>query len=166
MKLYKKSKVKKKIKKKNKLLIPDSSTFEFYEDENKNKSCKYKIMNIIILIIIIFLIINNCILRNKLKTSTYINNIYDLLIQDSDIKLYFKNRSEFFYQNRVNYLKSHNHQYNESNLVTFEDKINYLTIHESPEYKGNIVDKIKLEEYSKKVLGKNIKYMCPNSKNL
>ena len=46
--------------------------------------------------------------------------------------------------------------YNESNLITIQDKINYLTIHESPDYKSNLVDKIKLHEYSKKILGKDI----------
>ena len=34
--------------------------------------------------------------------------------------------------------------------------MNYLLIHESAEYKSNLVDKIKLREYSKKILGKNI----------
>ena len=29
-------------------------------------------------------------------------------------------------------------------------------IHESPQYKSNLVDKIKLHKYSKKVLGKDI----------
>ena len=41
-----------------------------------------------------------------------------------------------------------NQTYNESNLLTIQDKLNYLLIHESPEYKSNIVDKIKLSEYS------------------
>ena len=34
--------------------------------------------------------------------------------------------------------------------------MNYLIIHESPEYKSNIADKIKLSEYSKKKIGKDI----------
>ena len=34
--------------------------------------------------------------------------------------------------------------------------MNYLIIHESPEYKSNIADKIKLSEYSKKLIGKDI----------
>ena len=46
--------------------------------------------------------------------------------------------------------------YNESNLVTIQDKLNYLTIHESPDYKSKLVDKIHLHQYSKKVLGKDI----------
>ena len=49
-----------------------------------------------------------------------------------------------------------NKNYDESNLITFQNKLNYLIIHESPEYKGNIIDKIKLSDYSKKILGKDI----------
>ncbi len=47
-------------------------------------------------------------------------------------------------------------KYNESNLITFQDKLNYLLIHESCEYKSLLVDKIRLREYSQKKLGKNI----------
>ena len=48
--------------------------------------------------------------------------------------------------------------YNETNLVTFKDKLNYLLIYESPEEKTKIVDKILLRNYSEKMLGKDI---CP-----
>ena len=48
--------------------------------------------------------------------------------------------------------------YNDSNIITFQDKLNYLLIHESPEDKASIVDKILLRNYSEKILGKNI---CP-----
>ena len=43
-----------------------------------------------------------------------------------------------------------------SKLTTIQEKLNYLIIHESPDYKSKIVDKILLHEYSKKVLGKDI----------
>ena len=46
--------------------------------------------------------------------------------------------------------------YNESNLVTFEDKINWLIIHDTNRLKGKCADKIFLHEYSKKKLGKDI----------
>ena len=51
---------------------------------------------------------------------------------------------------------SQNIIYNESNLVTIQDKLSYLTIHESPDYKSKLVDKILLHDYSKKILGKDI----------
>ena len=53
-------------------------------------------------------------------------------------------------------MKKFRSKYNESNLITIQDKLNYLSIHESPDFKSNIVDKIRLHEYSKKILGKDI----------
>ena len=46
--------------------------------------------------------------------------------------------------------------YNESNIITFQDKLNYLLVHDSPEDKAEIVDKILLRNYSKEILGKDI----------
>ena len=66
------------------------------------------------------------------------------------------NKTEFYYKQRIKMLKKHKIKYNESKLITFQDKLNYLIIHESPEYKTNLVDKIKIHEYSKKILGKDI----------
>ena len=40
--------------------------------------------------------------------------------------------------------------------MTFQDKINWLIIHDSNELKGKCSDKILLHEYSKKKLGKDI----------
>lgn len=71
-------------------------------------------------------------------------------------ELFLRNKTQYYYIKRKNYLKQFHINYSESNLVTFQDKLNYLLIHESPEYKSNIVDKIKLSEYSKKILGKDI----------
>ena len=53
-------------------------------------------------------------------------------------------------------MKNVGSQYNDSNVLTFQDKLNWLLVHESPELKTNMVDKILLREYSKKILGKNI----------
>lgn len=75
---------------------------------------------------------------------------------EEDVKLYMKNRTEFYFKYRLKELESHNATYNESNLTTFQDKLNYLIIHEDPELKSNIVDKIKIHQYSKKILGKDI----------
>ena len=44
----------------------------------------------------------------------------------------------------------------ESNLNTIQEKLNYLLIHESPDYKSKIVDKILLHDYSIKKLGIDI----------
>ena len=48
--------------------------------------------------------------------------------------------------------------YTVSNSISFQDKLNYLLIYESPEDKTSIVDKILLRNYSKKILGTDI---CP-----
>ena len=45
---------------------------------------------------------------------------------------------------------------NESHLETIQEKLKYVLVHESPDYKTNIVDKILLHEYSIKKLGKDI----------
>ena len=71
-------------------------------------------------------------------------------------KLYLKNKTEFYYNIRKNFLLKYHIIYNEYNLTTFQDKLSYLVIHESPQYKSFIVDKIKLRDYSKKILGKDI----------
>ena len=49
--------------------------------------------------------------------------------------------------------------FTKSNIISFQDKLNYLLIYESPEDKTSIVDKILLRNYSKKVLGEDI---CPS----
>ena len=67
-----------------------------------------------------------------------------------------KNKTEFYFKYRIKKLEKHKINYNESNLITFQDKVNYLLIHENPELKTDIVDKIKIHQYSKKILGKDI----------
>ena len=63
-----------------------------------------------------------------------------------------KNREKDYYERRIAIYKN----YNESNLVTVSDKINWLIIHDTNELKGKCADKILLHEYSKKKLGKDI----------
>ena len=75
---------------------------------------------------------------------------------EKDLNLYLKNKTLFYFYKRVTYLKRFNLFYNESNLLTFQNKINWLIIHESAEYKSKIADKIKLHKYSKKILHKDI----------
>ena len=67
-----------------------------------------------------------------------------------------KHKIKYYYRNRFYYLKKNNINYNESNLITFQDKINWLIIHDTNELKGKCADKILLHEYSKKIIGKDI----------
>ena len=72
------------------------------------------------------------------------------------LKLFKENITEFYIKGRERVMKMNGKIYNESNLNTIQDKLNWLIIHEKPEYKANLVDKILLHEYSKKILGKDI----------
>ena len=79
-----------------------------------------------IIYIIIIIIFNN-----------YLSHIYNIKLN-------------FYYKTRTNFLLSLNKTYNESNLVTFEDKLNWLAIHDINKLKGKCSDKILLHYYSKK----------------
>lgn len=84
-------------------------------------------------------------------------------IYDEDIKfykqifkLYAENKTAFKIKGRQRVMEINGKVYNESNIKTIQDKLNWLLIHENPEKKTNLVDKILLHDYSKKMLGKDI----------
>ena len=71
--------------------------------------------------------------------------------------LFLKNKTEFYIRTRAKHLLlKYNYTYNESKVITFKDKLNWLIIHESPQYKSFLADKIRLRDYCKKILGKDI----------
>ena len=79
------------------------------------------------------------------------------------INLYFsififltKKEENYYYIKRNKFLKNKGKTYNESNLITLEDKLNWLIIHDTNKLKTKCADKILLHEYSKKKLGKDI----------
>ena len=130
-----------------------------------HKNYSFKKIIIILFIIIINLLVILIQLTFKLKTiiKTYDNIKKELIVhQENEIfykemlKLYIENKTKFYIRGRQYVMNLVNNSYNESNINTIQDKINWLLIHESPEYKTNIVDKILLHEYSKKILGKDI----------
>ena len=86
-----------------------------------------------------------------------LNSIIDHKLKDL-LQLYIENRTYFYILGREKIMKNNGKIYNESNIKTIQDKMNWLLIHENPEYKTKIVDKILLREYSTKILGKDI---CP-----
>ena len=75
-------------------------------------------------------------------------NIYLSFLSLIKIQNYYKKRTKFLHSLKRNY--------NESNLVTIEDKINWLIIHDTTKLKGKCADKILLHYYSKKKIGKDI----------
>ena len=117
------------------------------------------------LFIILLLIYNYCIFKKtqsikdiyndknnekqkQLIDAKKMTNFYKELLQ-----LYIENRELFYIKGREYIMKKNGKAYNESNIITFQDKLNYLLVHESPEDKTNIVDKIQLRNYSKTLLG-------------
>ena len=89
---------------------------------------------------------------NYIKTNLKNKNIfYKELLQ-----LYIEDREKFYLKGRQYAMKRQGKKYNESNLATIQDKLNYLLVHELPENKTELVDKILLRNYSKKILGKDI----------
>lgn len=120
---------------------------------------KYSSISILFSILITIRIFNK--LDNEspplyMWNESYSNFNANELNRTEDRELYLKNKISFYYNIRANFLLKHHVIYNESNLTTFQDKLNYLVIHESPQYKSFMVDKIKLRDYSKKKLGKDI----------
>ena len=69
---------------------------------------------------------------------------------------YAKNMEDYYYKERMHFLKIIKKHYNESKLITFPDYINWLAIHDVTKLKGKCADKILLHEFSKKVLKKDI----------
>ena len=112
--------------------------------ENENN---LKILNLITLIIIClcFYYIRHLLLINK--TLEYIKNNENKNTIDDPLDMCYKSRNLIYSKLR---------QVNDSNLITIQQKLNYLMIHESPDYKSKLVDKILLHNYSKKKLGKDI----------
>ena len=79
---------------------------------------------------------------------TIISNIILSILRKININNYYYKRTIFLSKNKKHY--------NESNLVTFEDKINWLIIHDTKRLKGKCSDKILLHKFSKIKLGKDI----------
>ena len=61
-----------------------------------------------------------------------------------------------YYKKRIKYLNRLHVTYNESNLITFQDKLNWLVIHDTNKLKGKCSDKILLHYYAKRKIGKDI----------
>ena len=98
---------------------------------------------------------------------SYINNIGNKetsgndfpvlkLSKDELLEKCYKSRTYYYIEERKKQTSHILNKYHDKNSDTIQSKINYLMIHESPDYKSNIVDKIKVRYYSQKVLGKDI----------
>jgi hypothetical protein len=79
-----------------------------------------------------------------------------IIISHYYLSFHLKTKVNNYYKARINFIHSLNKTYNESNLLTFEDKLNWLAIHDTNKLKGKCSDKILLHYYSKKKIGKDI----------
>lgn len=95
---------------------------------------------------------------NKRKKNYILKCVYDedIRFYKQILQLYAENKTAFKIRGRQRIMERYGKIYNESNIKTIQDKLNWLLIHENPENKTNLVDKILLHEYSKKKLGKDI----------
>jgi len=142
--------------------INDETSFQLVKfKEFKKKDNKYYKKFIYFIYLLTFIVIIILILRLKsgaYKTSineNLKNNFYNFN-KDELLRMCYKSRTLYYIKSRKEYMKSLGITYDENKLVTINDKLNYLLIHESPDYKSKICDKINIHEYSKKKLGKDI----------
>jgi hypothetical protein len=134
------------------LIKQNTSMNKSFEKKNKyyiKNNFLYAIFGIISISFNVYLYI-------RLKNALLYIQIFKELKNEKDVQLFLNNKTDYYFQKRKQFLDGKNITYDESNLYTFQQKLSYLAIHESPEYKTNLVDKIKIHEYSKKVLGKDI----------
>ena len=76
--------------------------------------------------------------------------------KDELLEMCYKSREIFYTKIRKKNTAYIKNRYSDINSETIQSKISYLSVHESPDYKSKIVDKIGVHEYAKKVLGKDI----------
>ena len=69
---------------------------------------------------------------------------------------YSKKSLNYYYTKRVRFLRLSRRPYNESNIITIQDKLNWLAIHDVKKLKGKCADKILIHVYSKRILKKDI----------
>ena len=77
--------------------------------------------------------------------------------KDELLEMCYKSRALYYKERRIQQNRQFpGMKYIDENSGTIQSKLSYLIVHESPDYKSKLVDKIKVHEYSKKVLGKDI----------
>ena len=72
------------------------------------------------------------------------------------LQLYIENRTEFYIKGRQKMMDYCSSKYNDSNIITIQDKYNWLAVHDNPELKSRYTDKILLHKFSIQILGKDI----------
>lgn len=120
-----------------------------------------KVLSVILMILILYYMIKIINLKIQKKNDKYkikikyLNNKNDIFYKKM-LQLYIDNREKFYLKGRKFKMKLYGSSFNESNIITIQDKLNYLLVYDFPENKSRYVDKILLREYSKEILGKDI----------
>ena len=78
------------------------------------------------------------------------------LSKDELLEMCYKSRAFYYKEERKRQTSHILDNYHNQKYETIQYKINYLSIHESPDYKSKIADKIGVRTYAQKVLGKDI----------
>lgn len=99
--------------------------------------------------------------KHKLNSLSFVAKIkilcfFFILCLHKYFTILLNNLITYYYKRRLEIIKRLGRHYNDSNIVTFEDKINWIGIHDVRKLKGKIADKILLREYSKRILKKDI----------
>ena len=96
--------------------------------------------------------------NNIINNSISINEEESVLkyTKDELLQMCYKSRALYYTEERKKQTSHYLGKLNDLNSETIQNKINYLIIHESPDYKSKLADKIGVHEYSQKVLGKDI----------
>ena len=108
---------------------------------------KNKLRSIYLIITILFPFSILYIIHLSLKLKKLDNNQQNIKEKNELLDMCYKSRGLYYTKMR---------RMEKSELVTIQDKLNYLLIHESPDMKSKISDKILLHDYSIKKLGKDI----------
>lgn len=108
---------------------------------------KNKLRSIYLIITILFPFSILYIIHLSLKLKKLDNNQQNIKEKNELLDMCYKSRGLYYTKMR---------RMEKSELVTIQDKLNYLLIHESPDMKSKIADKILLHDYSIKKLGKDI----------
>ena len=120
-----------------------------------------KVLSFILMILILYYMIKIINLKIPKKNDKYkikikyLNNKNDIFYKKM-LQLYIDNREKFYLKGRKFKMKLYGSSFDESNIITIQDKLNYLLVYDFPENKSRYVDKILLREYSKEILGKDI----------
>ena len=123
------------------------------ESDINDSKCIIRILILIIILCIIYIFKIRIELAN-IEKNNEINNYFQT--KDELLQQCYQSRANYYAEARDNLMRKYNLSYNDSNILTIQDKINYLTIHESPDFKSKLADKIRLHEYSIAKLGKDI----------